>query len=201
MNGDADFDADGAGLRRREPEAERRAVGDAGRHRERTGWLKQRRRRCRRTRRTASVHDSPRPPHAGQVPRTGSARCTTWPPAASRCDTDTSAASDVGALGFAEKRVAHAVDDAAHGRKVDRDFVGETSMRHVRTIGAGIALVKVAASAAMLLVCPRMARKECPLCGEPMQRRDTQTTTQIPGNPKPTTYDRSGMGLPGLRLL
>jgi len=34
---------------------------------------------------------------------------------------------------------------------------------------------------------PHMA-KECPLCGEPMHRRDTQTTTQIPGNPKPTTY-------------
>ena len=34
---------------------------------------------------------------------------------------------------------------------------------------------------------PGMA-KECPLCGEPMQRRDVQTTTQIPGNPKPTTY-------------
>jgi hypothetical protein len=33
-----------------------------------------------------------------------------------------------------------------------------------------------------------MATKECPLCGEPMQRRDTRTTTQIPGNPKPTTY-------------
>ena len=35
---------------------------------------------------------------------------------------------------------------------------------------------------------PCMARKECQLCGELMDRRDTQTTTQIPGNPKPTTY-------------
>ena len=33
-----------------------------------------------------------------------------------------------------------------------------------------------------------MARKECPLCGEFMHRRDALTTTQIPGNPKPTTY-------------
>ena len=33
-----------------------------------------------------------------------------------------------------------------------------------------------------------MARKECPLCGEFMHRRDTLTTTQIPGNPKPTVY-------------
>ena len=39
----------------------------------------------------------------------------------------------------------------------------------------------------MLLVCPN-GEKECPLCGELMHRRDTLTTTQIPGNPKPTTY-------------
>ena len=31
LDGDANFDADGAGLRRREPETERRAVGHAGR--------------------------------------------------------------------------------------------------------------------------------------------------------------------------
>jgi len=33
-----------------------------------------------------------------------------------------------------------------------------------------------------------MAKKECPLCGDLMERRDTQTTTQIPGNPKPTVH-------------
>jgi C4-type Zn-finger protein len=31
-----------------------------------------------------------------------------------------------------------------------------------------------------------MTRKECPLCGELMTLRDTKSTTQIPGNPKPT---------------
>jgi YgiT-type zinc finger domain-containing protein len=34
----------------------------------------------------------------------------------------------------------------------------------------------------------QMTRKECPLCGELMDRRDTTTTTQIPGNPKPTVH-------------
>jgi len=33
-----------------------------------------------------------------------------------------------------------------------------------------------------------MAKKECPLCGELMDRRDTQTATQVPGNPKPTVH-------------
>lgn len=33
-----------------------------------------------------------------------------------------------------------------------------------------------------------LPRKECPLCGELMDRRDTQTSTQIPGNPKPTVH-------------
>jgi len=29
-------------------------------------------------------------------------------------------------------------------------------------------------------------RKECPLCGEPMDLRRTESPTQVPGNPKPT---------------
>jgi C4-type Zn-finger protein len=33
-----------------------------------------------------------------------------------------------------------------------------------------------------------MPKKECPLCGELMTLRDTLTTTQIPGNPKPTVH-------------
>ena len=31
-----------------------------------------------------------------------------------------------------------------------------------------------------------MAKKDCPLCGEMMEIKDTQSSTQIPGNPKPT---------------
>jgi C4-type Zn-finger protein len=31
-----------------------------------------------------------------------------------------------------------------------------------------------------------MSGKECPLCGEPMNLRRTQGSTQVPGNPKPT---------------
>jgi transposase len=30
-------------------------------------------------------------------------------------------------------------------------------------------------------------RKECPLCGEPMERRHTEVVVQIPGNPTATT--------------
>jgi C4-type Zn-finger protein len=33
-----------------------------------------------------------------------------------------------------------------------------------------------------------MAKKECPLCGEPMTLRDVVSTNQIPGNPKPTVH-------------
>jgi C4-type Zn-finger protein len=29
-------------------------------------------------------------------------------------------------------------------------------------------------------------RKECPLCGELMDLTQTQSSTQVPGNPKPT---------------
>ena len=30
------------------------------------------------------------------------------------------------------------------------------------------------------------ARKECPLCGEPMRLREHQTVVRIPGNPQTT---------------
>lgn len=30
-------------------------------------------------------------------------------------------------------------------------------------------------------------RRECPLCGEPMQLRESQATVQIPGNPSAST--------------
>ena len=33
-----------------------------------------------------------------------------------------------------------------------------------------------------------MAKKECPLCGERMNLKNTQSTTRIPGNPKPTIF-------------
>jgi hypothetical protein len=33
-----------------------------------------------------------------------------------------------------------------------------------------------------------MPTKECPLCGGTMARRDNQTSTQIPGNPRPTVH-------------
>jgi C4-type Zn-finger protein len=32
-----------------------------------------------------------------------------------------------------------------------------------------------------------LARKECPLCGELMKIVEKQSTTRVPGNPKPTT--------------
>src|SRR5260221_9996006 len=58
-------------------------------------------------------------------------------------------AQDIALRIFAEEGVAHPVDDAAHGREVDRDLVGkaavgEAAMRHVCTIGAGTRLVKIA---------------------------------------------------------
>jgi C4-type Zn-finger protein len=33
-----------------------------------------------------------------------------------------------------------------------------------------------------------VTRKECPLCGELMAVKERQTSTQIPGNPHPTTF-------------
>jgi hypothetical protein len=35
-----------------------------------------------------------------------------------------------------------------------------------------------------------LTRKECPLCGEWMKIEERQTTTQIPGNPRPTIVTR-----------
>ena len=44
-------------------------------------------------------------------------------------------------------------------------------------------------------------QRECPLCGGTMRLKETQTVTQIPGNPKPDNAAAPGMDLSRLRQL
>ena len=84
---------------------------------------------CQRSARTASVHDSPRPPQARQVQRTGTSSGTRSRRAAPRAATAGSTArSGDGPLGRQEG-AAHAIDGGRDRGKVDHDLVGEPAAR------------------------------------------------------------------------
>ena len=158
------------------------------------------RRRCRGIRRTARSRSRRGRRNAGTSPRIGTSIGTTSPSHASRRDTSTSRRSTSSSGMLAEKSVAHAFDGGLDVRKVDGDFVGEAFVGHRASVNdrersppcqgrqAGVKFGE-----ATRIMPDDHEQRECPLCGTTMRLKETQTVTQIPGNPKPN-IGRTGNG-------
>ena len=176
-------------MRRAHAKTEARAVSDACRHRQPHWVLKQRGAAAAARASQRSVQLSPRPPQAGQVTRTGTRNGTTGPPDASRLDntppppaSSSSAsprnASRMRSTTWPTEGKSMAISSAKHSCVIStsRSANDRSRSRPCQDERTSVSVLREQKS------CPRTER--CPLCGGTMRIKQSQTVTQVPGNPR-----------------